>query len=229
MMALQQINPPFDGSAPCPMCNQSIRGASAYVHNMLNRWREGETLPEPKFWQKLDDLKMCASGAPGYANPATATVRLEAVRTSHPDVRAHLDAILAVVKEYAKHDRPLSALTAQPIADALAPLIAKLRETKAPVALLSEAHFDDSRHSAGTPNILREQKGYSPDRGGNYDWFVRQTDEGAGHLRHQVCGTELALHDYFVDRIKRDRNWFGHVWCPECQMNLPFAQFECRI
>ncbi len=226
---MQQINPPFDGGAPCPMCSQEIRGASAYAHNMLNRWREGETLPEPKFWVKLDDLVMCVSGEPGYADPAKQSARLEIVRSSHPDVRAHLEAILAVVTEYRKHERPRDAATAQVVADAIAPLVDALRKTQPAINQLSEAHFDDMRHAGGEINILRSQQGYSPDRGGNYDWFVRLVENGPYDIRHQVCGTKLLIHDHFVERIRRDGAFYGQAWCPTCRINAPWPQFDCRV
>lgn len=220
-----QINPPFDGSAPCPMCSQEIRGCSAYVHNMLNRWREGTDLPEPKFWVKLDDLKLSASGAPGYANPSQPARRLETVQTDHPDVRAHLDAIIALLQEYAKHPRPKNHDDAVKVFASLKPHVERLRETKPAVDLLSEAHFDDARHASGNENFLREERGYSPDRGGDYNYTVEVVTEGAD-LTHKVCGTGLKLHEFFKTRLAKDPTFYGKVWCPTCTQQLPFGQFK---
>lgn len=223
---VEQINPPFDGSAPCPMCSSEIRGCSAYVHNMLNRWREGTDLPEPKFWHKLDDLKLSASGEPGYVDPARATRRLETVQTSHPDVRAHLDAILELVREYAKHQRPENHEQAAVVFAAIRPIVERLRITKPPADLLSEAHFDDNRHASGMENILREQKGYSPDRGGQYHWTVREQFGGPVDLTHNVCGTGLVLHEHFKERLARDKAFYARVYCPKCGGNMPIGQFR---
>jgi len=35
-------NPPFDGSAPCPMCPIEIRNLRAVAHNLINRYKHGE-------------------------------------------------------------------------------------------------------------------------------------------------------------------------------------------
>lgn len=228
-----QINPPFNGSAPCPMCSGEIRSLSAYAHNMLNRWREGETLPEPKFWVKLDDLCCCAAGDAGFADPARRGQPIDALNSDNADVQAHLGAIRAIVAEYRKHARPTSHETAAPVAAALAPLVETLRRNQPAINKLSEAHFDDERHASGEMNILREQRGYSPDRGGSYNWTVdRAHADASDHgydIKHQVCGTRLVLHAHFRERIAKDRQFYGKVWCQTCRMSAPWAQFECRV
>lgn len=222
-----QINPPFDGSAPCPMCSTEVRSLSAYAHNMMNRWRKGEELPEPKFWVKLDDLTLCAAGEPGFADPSKRGLAIDAIETDNAQVRVHLDAIAAIIIEYRKHARPSSHDTARPVAAALSPLVERLRETQPVIGLLSEAHFADERHSSGRVNILREQHGYSPDRGGEYNWTVdvAQTPE-TGDLRHDVCGTGLMLHEHFRERLRADRAFYGQIWCPTCRLNAPSGQFS---
>lgn len=218
-----QINPPFDGSAPCPMCSQEIRAISATAHNMLNRWRKGTIIPEPKFWSKLDDLAVRRSG------PAL-DIPVEQVKSDNAEVQAHLDAIRDLVAEYRKHDRPQNDRDATIVAALISSLVDKLRETIGPVNLLGEVHFDDDRHASNRENVLRAQRGYSLERRGEYDWWVKPALPNASpDLIHGVCSTRLVIHEHFRERIRRDPTFYGQIWCPTCAQNLPRAQFECRV
>lgn len=223
-----QINPPFDGSAPCPMCSQEIRGAYSYIHNMLNRWRAGEAMPEPKFWVKLDDLVRCVDGDAGYADPSKRSPRLTVEMSDHPDVRVHIEAILALISVYQTIGvRPMDHDTARQVSEQIRPMIDRLRETKPSIDVLSDAHFDDARHYGGHENILREQRGYDPVRG-DYHYTVAVVTV-AEDLRHRVCGTGLKLHEHFKSRMTKDKKFYGKVWCMTCMQNVPIDQFEVRF
>jgi hypothetical protein len=227
---MQQINPPFDGSAPCPMCRLEIRSLYAYAHNLLNRWPKGDRLPQPKFWIKLEDLKRCANGEAGFATVGhDAGAPLDRIETESDQVRAHLFAIRDLLQAYARHARPYNSEEALPVADALAPFVDALRETAPAVGLLMEAHGDDARHASGGVNVLREQRGFSADRGGEYAWTVQRALGVAGDIVHKVCGTGFVLHSHFRERIKRDRAFYAKVHCLTCRQDVPFDQFDCRI
>lgn len=239
-MTTTQINPPFDGSAPCPMCAEGARGLSAYAYNLLNRWREGDALPESKFWSKLGDLRRSAAGEPGFQNltgrgsPIKALIEAE----TNADVKAHLEAIDNLVRCFS--DALAFDPKAQPsdIAPTLKPMVDRLRVTERPYNALLEAHFDDSRHASGQPNVLRAQRGYAAGRGakidGEYNFDVSvvvgiKGEELIYDLKHNVCGARLVIHEHFKERIKRDPAWYGSAWCPVCKVNAPWAQFECRV
>jgi len=222
-----QINPPYDGSAPCPMC--PILGLSiyAYAHNMMNRWRKDTELPEPKFWQKLDDLNRTAQGEAGFADPRKATAPIEVLRAEaeNEDVKKFLDVVIEIVTEYRRHPRPETREQAVTVFKAIKAQCERLREVQPAIELLVEAHHDDRRHAGGDDNILREEKGWSESRGGDYHWTVALTGPGTGDLVHTVCGAEIKLHQHFKDRLARDAKFYARIHCPRCLTTLPAAQF----
>lgn len=238
-----QINPPYDGSEPCAMCSNEVRSVWAGAHNMLNRWRTDESIPENKFWSKLGDLRRtCEAREPGdVCNPKHLTLE-QLTASAHDGVRPMLETVanlLQVFRDALEHDPNVAP---RELAPTLAPFVDTLREQIRPVALLNEAHFDDSRHSRGQPNVLRYERGFSEDRGGDFDWFVKMlnrpanpqasADEVAAErpdLEHKVCGTELAIAEHFKERIRFDSAWYGRVYCPRCRGDMPFTQFVCLV
>lgn len=204
----EQINPPFDGSAPCPMCNQDLRNASALIHNMLNRWPNSKG----KAMVKLNDLRVY------WKRPAEVCVPHPAVTELMDVADALVEACAGMVDEGIKIRWPEDTLAK---VDAIIPRARKINDD---VEKLSEAHFHDRRHGSGDENILREQEGYSR-LSGHYNHSVEVVSDG-GDLKHSVCGTRLQLHQYFKDDLAGDPKFFGKVWCPCCRGNLPFAQFE---
>ena len=189
-----QINPPFDGSAPCPGCCAEVRGASAYIHNFLNRCAVAAgRVREGKAMVKLRDL------ADYTALPIKITV-------PHPAV----EELVAVA----------TLLIAAAASDAY--------------AAISDAHFSDERHSHGGENILRERRG-----SGFAGHATKKTDTEYNHtvevvltggdLTHQVCGTQLAIHQHFKDNITADLAFYGKVYCPTCHINAPLGQWYHRF
>lgn len=210
----QQINPPYDGSPPCPGCNHEVRSAAAYIHNFLNRW---PTARYPggstgRAIEKLIDLRESWERPPVLAVP-------------HPDVTELMDVADALVA--AAQGITLDGLTmrwTKEVVEAVDVVIPRALAASEKYSRLSDAHFHDKRHSSGEVNILREQRG-STFYDGAYDHTVEVVPEG-GDIQHStVCGTRLKLHEYFKADLRRDPLFFGKVWCPTCRGNVPFAQF----
>lgn len=217
----QQINPPFDGSEPCPACQGGVRGVAAYLHNFLTRCsRDGARVEHGKAFVKLVDMR--ALGLPReilVPHPAATEVvevcraLLQAIAGIEidglnirwtPEIRANVEALIP---------RAMAA------ADAWSPL--------------SEAHLADQRHYSNGVNILRARGGskwagfVAPDyEAAAYDYTVEVVQDGAD-ITHTVCGTGLQLHEHFKANIRRDPTFYGQVWCATCRQNVPFAQFEC--
>ena len=214
-----QINPPFDGSAPCAGCNQSVRNFSALIHNFLTRCdvaagkvREGKAMV--KLWdlrrtQLPWRLSVPNAAAAEMLNVARALVEAPEGMTEEgftirwsPEVLARVEALI-----------PRAAAAAD--------------AWKA----VSNEHFRDRRHSHGDDNVLRESKGYgwtgfikTDGRSGEYDYTV-EVVTGGGDLTHDVCGTHLKLHDHFKDQLALDPGFYGKVWCPTCRVSAPWRQF----
>lgn len=210
---MTQINPPFDGSAPCPMCQQDLRGFCALLHNTFVRWGEG------KMYVKLNDIRRYHATPIELTVPHPATEKAVALQR---DLIAALDGMT--------DDGQQIRWTPQ-VAERVAALYGRFQEVLVEIEPLSDAHFDDDRHSSGQINILREQRGgrgdlYKTGAGySDYAYTVEAVAEG-GELRHTVCGTNLRLHDHFKERLARDPDFYGRVWCPTCINNVPIAQFE---
>lgn len=126
-----QINPPFDGSPPCPMCSQRIRGAAALVHNFLVRW------PEPKAFVKLNDLRLYGE-TPDYRvieNPVVSEF-------------ATVTALLRAACE-GMTDEGLTVRWTPEIRERVAALIPRAEAAMFALQPLSDEHFRDHRHSHG--------------------------------------------------------------------------------
>lgn len=205
-MSLKQINPPYDGSDPCPMCNIEIRGAAAYVHNMLTRW------PDPKAFVRLNDLRN------SWTRPAELAV-------PHPHVTELMDLVDALIAaiEGMKEEENKIVWTPE-IAAKVGEIVPRATEVSEKIDVLSDAHFDDARHASGKENFLCSQSGWNKIEG-SYDRRVEVVEHG-GDIIHTVCGTRFSLHRDFKDRIAKDRKFYGSMRCATCRYNVPFAQFE---
>lgn len=207
---IEQINPPYDGSAPCPACQSNLRGISACIHNFLVRW------PEPKAFVKLNDLRA--------EYPAAVKLTVD-----HPIARELLNAAYSLVTACDGMVDHGDRVTWTPeITERVAAVVPQAEAAERAFDALSEAHFRDYRHSHGEPNILRESRGsrrirFLPDR--DYNYTVQVIEDG-GDLRHTVCGTRLSIHQHFKDELARDPTFYSKVWCPTCGINAPYNQFE---
>lgn len=206
-----QINPPFDGSAPCPACSTEVRGVSALIHNLLNRC-EGDR-PAGKAWVRLRDLKAYHSDIDPakFENPVA--VELMTV------------AKLLVESCSGMTEEGLTIRWTPDVYKAVTELIPRARKASEEFEVLSETHFADYRHSHGEDNILRESAGYDRRRG-EYHYTVDCVVADVADLVHIACNTGLKLHQKFKDNIKRDPAFYGKVWCPKCRINAPFGQFK---
>lgn len=217
-----QINPPFDGSAPCPACQHELRGISALVHNFLTRCDvSAGGVREGKAMVKLNDLRCMAI-------PDHLTV-------PHPAA----EEVLSVARELvaACDGMTEEGLTIRWSPEVLAKVEALIPRAAAAAdafSVIADAHFADQRHcSGGVQNILRESRGsrwagfVNPDHeAARYDYTVEVVDEGAD-LTHTVCGVGLRLHEHFKANLAKDPTFYGQVWCPSCRQNVPFSQFRC--
>lgn len=212
-----QINPPFDDSAPCPMCSEELRGLAAILHNAHNR------LDSSCLIGKLDDLLRFHEKMPVVTVPHPAVDELVKFQqelvdilrrgTSYPD-NIHI--------RWSPETRP-----------AVMALVPRWRAVMKEIEILSDAHFEDHRHSHGEPNILRSQQGSRGDfwgnGGGSYNHTVEVVEAGTGDIAHTACGTELRLHDHFKSRLAKDPLFYGKVWCPTCSINAPWGQFASAL
>lgn len=207
---MTQINPPFDGGAPCPMCNQEVRGISALVHNFLVRW------PTSKAFVKLNDLRR-------YSRPTGLAIEHAAV-TELLDVA---DALIAACEGMMESADGLHINWTPEVTLRVGELVPRAEAALSALEPLSDEHWRDARHSHGEPNVLRESQGSHGIRflrNYSYHYTVEVVPEGAD-LTHAVCGTGLKLHQHFKDALGRDPTFYGRVWCPKCTIAAPFDQF----
>jgi hypothetical protein len=208
MIKKKIINPPYDGSEPCPMCPVEIRNIAALLHNFLVRW------PDSRAFEKLDYLR-------GTEIPSHETV-------SHPDVKEMLDIArdLVAACEGMKFDGQTISWTPE-IRKNVAVIVPRVRENAGKIDALSKAHFRDERHSHGRSNILREERASRHlDFGENYDHHhTVDVVPSGGDMTHKVCGTHLKLHEHFKRELEKDPAFYGDVWCPICRNNAPIEQF----
>lgn len=217
---MTQINPPFDGSAPCPGCNEEVRGVSAYVHNFLTRCDvKASCIREGKAWVRLADLRK-------HKFPLVLTIPHPAVQELADVAQALAEACAGMVDEGLKITWPPETRAK---VEALIPRAAAAMDAWDAV---SEAHFADRRHSSGQENVLWPSAGskwagfVNPDyKAAGYNYTVDVVDQD-GDLLHTVCGTHLKLHDHFKQKIAADPLFYGKVRCPRCSVDAPIAQFK---
>lgn len=210
---MQQINPPFDDSAPCPACQSDLRNVSALIHNFLVRWPEGSS------YVKLNDLRQCYPAA-------------IALTVDHPTSRQLLNAAVSLVTACdGMIDEGLKIRWTPEITERVASVVPKAEEAERAFDALSEEHFRDMRHSHGEDNILREWKStrrirFLPDKDENFTVEVASDDPD---IIHVPCGTGLRIHQHYKDELARDPTFYGKVWCSTCKVNAAWAQFELRL
>lgn len=218
-----QINPPYDGSEPCPACvvfSEKLK-FYAYVHNFLNRCDVGAgRIREGKAYSKLNDLRQFG------------TAGLD-MKVDHPVIQELIDVARALVEACDGMKEENLRITWPPEVtarvEALIPRAAAAMDAFMPFA---DFHRSDARHSMGGVNVIRAQRGshfagfVNPDyAAATYDYVVQVVPAG-GDIVHTVCGTELRLHQHFKDNLARDPAYYGKVWCPTCRNDVPFAQFK---
>lgn len=217
---MQQLNPPYDRSAPCPGCQQDVRNISALIHNFLNRCDvPASRIREGKAMVKLFDMRR--ETIPSVLTvPHAATEELVAVARE-----------LVAATEGMTQDGLTIRWTPE-ITARVEALIQRAASASDAYRLISDAHFADHRHSRGEENILRESHGASfaghvnPDyAAARYDYTVEPVAPGAGDLVHNVCGANFDLHEHFKDQLALDPTFYGKVWCPLCKINAPWHQF----
>lgn len=210
-----QVNPPFDGSAPCPVCSDAIRGASAYVHNFLVRW------PENKAFVKLNDLR-------NFVKPD------DFPQIDHPDVVEFVSVVRDLIA--ACHDMVddgrLRITWTPETRERIAALIPRAEAAEAKLSALSDAHFDDYRHSHGDENLLVESRGmtgirFLPKR--EWHYTVECCEVAEGDMIHRACGQGIKLHEHFKERLRRDPKFYGKARCPRCRTLAPIAQFDINL
>ena len=97
--------------------------------------------------------------------------------------------------------------------------------------VICNKHFEDSRHAYGEENRIRSNKGYrfpgffKKINDGHYDHTVSAVESG-GDIVHNVCGTQLKLHDYFLEKMRTDSIFFEKVWCPSCLNYTTIRQWD---
>ncbi len=210
---MMQINPPFDGSAPCPACQTDLREVSALLHNTFTRW------PQPKAFVRLNDLRR--------------TPIPTELAVPHPVAQELLDVARAVVAACEGMTDDGNTIRWTPATfDLVSGLAPRIKAALDAFDALSDSHFHDRRHSSGDDNILRASRGthwagfVAPDyKAAAYDYTVEVVSEGA-HIRHLVCDTGLRLHEHFLSDLRRDGTFFGKVWCPTCRTNAPISQWD---
>lgn len=218
-----QINPPYDGSEPCPACVvfSGKLDFFAYVHNFLNRCDVAAgRISVGKAYVKLNDLRRY--GATGLNMKVDNPVVQELIDVA----RALVDACDGMVEEIGRITWTPE-VTAR--VEALIPRAAAAMDAFRP---LENFHQSDHRHSHGGVNVIRSSAGaefagfVNPDyAAAAYNYTVQVVPAG-GDLVHTVCGTELRIHQHFKDNLARDPAFYGKVWCPTCRNDVPFAQFK---
>lgn len=225
MAKLEQINPPFDGSTPCPACQQDVRGMSALIHNFLTRCkRDGSGIESGKAMVRLYDLRQY------HGHPFELTVPHPAAE----EVVAVGRALIAAIDGMTMDAHGVIRWTPE-IRAKVEALIPRAMAAADAFDVLSKAHFADERHCSNRENILRERRGshwagfVNPDYKAaeyNYTVEVEVVAEGAD-LTHKVCGTGLKLHEHFKANLRKDPTFYGQIWCPCCRLNAPARQFAC--
>lgn len=223
-MVQQVINPPYDGSEPCPVCQ--IRGEAgyflAYLHNFLTRCDvKAGRIEYGKAMVKLNDMRRC-------------TIPAE-LPMPHPIIQEVVDVARALVEACeGMTDEGLTIRWTPEVKARVEALIPRAAAAMDAMRPLEEAHNADNRHSRGEPNVMRESRGSSwagfvnPDyEAARYDYTLTETFGGSHDLRHQVCGAALVIHEHFKANLRSDPTFYGKVWCPRCRIEAPSAQFEC--
>lgn len=212
----QQINPPFDGRAPCPMCQEEVRGFAALLHNTFMRWGE------QKMWGKLNDIREFHQEPIHLTVPHPATIEMEELRR---------DLITALGGMTRGTGRGACKITwTQDVCERITFMRERVRQVLIALEPLSDAHFADARHSHNRPNVIRGRRGskgdlYETGSGSTeYDYSVDVVTSG-GDLVHTVCGTHLAVHDHFKQKLESAPGFYEQVWCPTCRLDAPIAQF----
>lgn len=217
---MTQINPPYDSSAPCPACQDEVRGVSAYLHNFLTRCDvKAGKIREGKAFLRLVDMRR-------FGLPRELTVDHPAAREVVEVCRELCQAIAGI------EDEGMTIRWTPEIVAKVEALIPRAAAASDAFNVLSDAHFRDHRHSHGDVNILRQQSGskwagfVSPDyKAAAYNHTVEVVSEG-GDLVHEPCGTRLALGEHFKDQLALDPTFYGKVWCPTCKLNAAWPQFK---
>lgn len=210
-----QINPPFDGSVPCPACSTEVRGVSALIHNFLTRVEDGR--PVGKAYVRLLDLKEYHSD-------------IDPAKFEHPDVVELMTVAKLLTEACAGMTQEGLTIRWTPaVTEAVTALVPRAEKASAAFNVHSESHFADDRHCRGEDNILRESQGsvgirWLPKY--SYHYKVECVDAGAVDLLHAPCGTGLKIDQHFKDNLARDPTFYGKVWCPKCRISAPFGQFE---
>lgn len=213
---MTQINPPFDGSKPCPACQQELRGMGAYLHNAYNRWGEA------KMYVKLNDLLRFST------HPD-----LVKIEVPHPAA----EALLQLVKDISTAceglvDHGLRITWTPEVTQRLHGMRDRVEEVLRAWTRLVDAHFVDQRHSSSCGmNIIRESRGavHVLSGGYSYHYTVKLADDGRADLRHTVCGARFQLHEHFKEHLAEDPTFYDKVYCPVCKSDLPFRQFVCEV
>ncbi len=208
-----QINPPFNGSAPCAACQDEVRSFMATLHNVYNRWDSSSRL------RKLRDIQLYNSKPLEFTVESPINVKMKAVH----------DALRSILSSTMTEDQQMIRITPEGIIklDALGPDVKELLIEFDPI---SEAHFEDDRHSSGRENILRSRQGSKSTLWGTrsdtgYNYTV-EVSPSSGDIKHQVCGTRLELHEYFKAHLRKDPEFYAKVYCPTCRLAAPSEQFE---
>jgi urease gamma subunit len=214
-----QINPPFDGSAPCPGCNSQVREISAVLHNFLTRCDVStKRISQAKAFTRLWDLR--------------SIVIPETVAHPHPAV----DLLLKVAREM---QTVIEGMTLEghhvrwtnKILDDVEAMIPKIAEAVDGYELVSHAHFADARHSQGSTNLLRTERGsrfaghVAPNtKSAAYSYTVELLEDGPGDLTHNVCQSHFALHPHFKAILAEDPLYYEKVYCETCKHAVPWTQ-----
>lgn len=204
--------PPYHGKA-CPMCPNDVRCISACIHNFLVRWPGGDAIV------KLHDLT---------------SYQLETVVTSDPVVQEMLDIageLIEVAKEIQVDGLTLRWTTE--VFDKIAAIEPRAAENQGKIQELSDAHFDDSRHSHDQSNLMCPRRGARHLRfGRNYEYDYTMTPvalDDDPDLIHNPCRTGFRLHEHFLERLKADPAYYSQARCSTCGGNHPFREFTAPI
>lgn len=227
---MTQINPPYDGSPPCPACQPYVRGLAALLHNAYNRFdhpNEDGTCPgmQGKFFVKMSDLRIA------YDPDVPLTI-------DHPAARAVVELTRDIMKILNAEDGlvedGLMLRWTPTCRSRLLALYDRWCKVCYDYSILSDDHFEDNRHCSGTENLLIASRGYKFYGYGryifpnprDYDYVVEVGNSDNSHLMHKPCGALIHLHDHFLQKMRRDPGFYGRCRCPECGVLAPMAQFK---